>query len=140
MQPQILLLDYSVSVHVLNIKSPSCFVNRTVSVSLLVPCAPQSVKYSGNRQSAVLSWDASVFATKYIVYNMSGGSRVKLCNTTKLSCQLSNFDPDATEVTASNEVGESNPSQNITGQTQHYSVLPTQKTRKSLIHKVVTLS
>ncbi|XP_027882788.1 uncharacterized protein fndc7b [Xiphophorus couchianus] len=79
------------------------------------PCAPQRVKYSGNSTSAILSWDASVLATKYTVYNVSGGSWVKLCNTTGLSCQLTNFNPAATTVTASNAVGESNPSQNITG-------------------------
>ncbi|PWA21255.1 hypothetical protein CCH79_00009504 [Gambusia affinis] len=82
------------------------------------PCAPQRVKYSGNATSAILSWDASVLATMYTVYNVSGGSRVKLCNTTGLSCQLSNFNPAATAVTASNAVGESNPSQNITGPTE----------------------
>ncbi len=81
------------------------------------PCAPQNVKYSGNTQSAVLSWDASVFAKRYTVYNVSGADRVKLCSTTGLSCQLSNFDPSTTEVTASNAEGESNPSQDITGQT-----------------------
>lgn len=95
----------------------SC-VNRVVTVSLLAPCAPQNVRYSGNTQSAVLSWDASVFATRYTVYNVSGESRVKLCNTTGLSCQLTNFTPATTEVTASNAIGESNPSQSITGQTQ----------------------
>ncbi|XP_014901851.1 uncharacterized protein fndc7b [Poecilia latipinna] len=79
------------------------------------PCAPQRVKYSGNSTSAILSWDASVLATMYTVYNVSGGSRVKLCSTTGLSCQLVNFNPAATAVTASNAAGESNPSQNITG-------------------------
>ncbi|XP_047442067.1 uncharacterized protein LOC125008801 [Mugil cephalus] len=79
------------------------------------PCAPQNVRYSGNTQSAVLYWDASVFATRYTVYNVSGGTRVKLCNTTALSCQLTNFKPSVTVVTASNAVGESNPSQSITG-------------------------
>ncbi|MED6276970.1 hypothetical protein CHARACLAT_008397, partial [Characodon lateralis] len=79
------------------------------------PCAPQRVKYSGNTSQVLLSWDASVFATMYTVYNVSGGSYVKLCNTTGLSCQLTNFNPAATKVTASNAVGESNPSQNITG-------------------------
>ncbi|XP_006797927.2 uncharacterized protein LOC102776891 [Neolamprologus brichardi] len=83
--------------------------------ALTAPCAPQSVMYAGNRQSAVLFWNASVFATSYTVYNVSRGTRVKLCNTTELSCQLTDFDPNATIVTASNAVGESNPSQNITG-------------------------
>uniref|UniRef100_A0A3B4UUE8 Fibronectin type-III domain-containing protein n=1 Tax=Seriola dumerili TaxID=41447 RepID=A0A3B4UUE8_SERDU len=79
------------------------------------PCPPQNVKYSGNTQSAVLSWDASVFATSYTVYSISGGGRVELCSTTGLSCQLTNFNSSATEVTASNAVGESNPNRFITG-------------------------
>lgn len=73
------------------------------------------VQYIGSMQSVVLSWNASVFATNYMVYNVSGGSRAVLCNTTGLSCQITNFDPSFTEVTAVNKVGESNPSQNITG-------------------------
>ncbi|XP_041862145.1 fibronectin-like [Melanotaenia boesemani] len=87
----------------------------SVFSGVTVPCTPQNVKYSGNRQSGVLSWNASVFATRYMVYNTSGGSRVKLCNTTGLSCQLTDFNPGATEVTATNAVGESNPSPSITG-------------------------
>ncbi|XP_071342815.1 uncharacterized protein [Trachinotus anak] len=80
-----------------------------------VPCPPQNVRYSGTTQSAVLSWDASVFATTYTVYNISGGGRAQLCSTTGLSCQLTNFNSSATEVTASNAVGESNANQIITG-------------------------
>lgn len=64
----------------------------------------------------MLSWNESVFATHYTVYNVSGASRVQLCNTTELNCQLSNFDPGATEVTASNTAGESIPAGQITGQ------------------------
>uniref|UniRef100_A0A3B3BWR1 Fibronectin type-III domain-containing protein n=1 Tax=Oryzias melastigma TaxID=30732 RepID=A0A3B3BWR1_ORYME len=82
---------------------------------ITAPCAPQMVQYIGSMQSVVLSWNASVFATNYMVYNVSGGSRAVLCNTTGLSCQITNFDPSFTEVTAVNKVGESNPSQNITG-------------------------
>ncbi|KAF7202765.1 putative LOC107392962-like protein [Nothobranchius furzeri] len=81
------------------------------------PCPPQGVKYSGNTQSAVLSWNASALATSYTVYSVLGGSRVKLCNTTGLSCMLTNLDLYTTEVKACNKVGESNPSQNITGPT-----------------------
>ncbi|XP_034531079.1 uncharacterized protein LOC117806306 [Notolabrus celidotus] len=80
-----------------------------------VPCAPQNAAYTGSRQSAVLSWDASLFATSYTVYDVSGANRVELCNTTELSCQLTNFDPDNTTVTASNEGGESNANTDITG-------------------------
>ncbi|XP_039984445.1 uncharacterized protein LOC120790698 [Xiphias gladius] len=80
-----------------------------------VPCAPQNVKYSGNTQSAVVSWDAAVFATMYTVYDTSGGGRAKLCDTAGLSCQLTNFNSSATEVTASNAVGESSPNRDIAG-------------------------
>uniref|UniRef100_A0A3B3HPR2 Fibronectin type-III domain-containing protein n=2 Tax=Oryzias latipes TaxID=8090 RepID=A0A3B3HPR2_ORYLA len=95
----------------------SAGVGRPSSIysGITAPCAPQMVQYTGNMQSVVLSWNASVFATNYMVYNKSGGNRSVLCNTTKLSCQITNFDPSFTEVTAVNEVGESIPSQNITG-------------------------
>lgn len=90
-----------------------------------VPCAPENVKYTGDSQSAVLSWDASVFATSYIVYNVSGAGRVKLCSTTGLSCQLVDFNPGTTEVTASNAEGESFPTRDITGQIQVETDMPT---------------
>lgn len=90
-----------------------------------MPCAPENVKYTGDSQSAVLSWDASVFATSYTVYNVSGAGRVGLCSTTALSCQLVDFDPGTTEVTASNAEGESSPTRNITGQTQVDTDVPT---------------
>lgn len=57
-----------------------------------------------------------MFAARYTVYNVSGTSRVQLCSTTELYCQLTNFDPGATEVTASNVAGESIPTKDITGQ------------------------
>ncbi|XP_034439595.1 uncharacterized protein LOC117760582 [Hippoglossus hippoglossus] len=80
-----------------------------------VPCPPQNVKYSGNAQSAVLSWDASLFASTYTVYDTSEGGRVELCSTPTLSCPLMDFNSSATEVTASNAWGESNPNAVITG-------------------------
>ncbi|XP_040040842.2 uncharacterized protein fndc7b [Gasterosteus aculeatus] len=80
-----------------------------------VPCAPQKVKYTGDAVSAVLSWESSLFATRYTVYSVSGADPVKICNTTGLSCQLTNFDPNTTEVTASNAAGESVPNRDITG-------------------------
>ncbi|KAI3368520.1 hypothetical protein L3Q82_025527 [Scortum barcoo] len=104
---------YNLTVHSRNsaiVSKPSSALTRVT-----VPCAPQNVRYTGNTQSAVLSWDASVFATWYTVYNVSGASRVALCNTSRLSCQLTNFNPVATEVTASNAEGESNANGNITG-------------------------
>ncbi|KAG7242280.1 hypothetical protein INR49_023955 [Caranx melampygus] len=82
---------------------------------ITAPCPPQNVIYSGSTRSALLSWDASVFATTYTVYSTAGGRRMELCSTTTLSCQLTNFNASTTEVTASNDVGESNPNRNITG-------------------------
>lgn len=91
-------------------------INLVSVTSSAVPCAPQNVKYSGDRESAVLSWNASVFSARYTVYNVSGTSRVQLCSTTELYCQLAPFDPGTTEVTASNVAGESIPTTDITGQ------------------------
>lgn len=73
----------------------------------------------------MLSWDASVFATSYTVYNVSGAGRVELCSTSGLSCQLGDFDPGTTEVTASNAEGESFPTRDITGQIQGDADMPT---------------
>nr|XP_061832451.1 uncharacterized protein LOC133616849 [Nerophis lumbriciformis] len=85
------------------------------SMGVTVPCAPNNVQYSGSTQSATLSWDASVLATGYSVYDVSGEGRVELCSTVGLSCQLANFSLDYMEVIASNAVGESIPSGNVTG-------------------------
>lgn len=93
--------------------------------SLLVPCAPQNVKYTSDGESGVLSWNASVFANKYTVYNVSGTGRTSLCSTAGLSCQLSNFDPATTELTASNEEGESIPTQDITGRIKDVNISTT---------------
>ncbi|XP_054646058.1 uncharacterized protein LOC129188936 [Dunckerocampus dactyliophorus] len=84
-------------------------------MGVTAPCAPKNVQYTDSTESATLSWDASVLATGYTVYDVSGEGRVVLCSTTGLSCQLTNFSPGYIEVTASNAVGESIPSGNITG-------------------------
>ncbi|XP_075901618.1 uncharacterized protein fndc7b isoform X2 [Nelusetta ayraudi] len=79
------------------------------------PCPPQNVRYANSGQAVVVSWDTSVFATMYTVYNVSGTGRSSLCSTAGLSCQLSDFDPATTELTASNGQGESAPTRDITG-------------------------
>ncbi|CAL8306274.1 unnamed protein product [Lota lota] len=81
------------------------------------PCTPADVTYSGDsEQHAVLvSWGASVFATRYTVYNASGAGRAALCTTAALSCSVAGVAPASLVVTASNGVGESGPSTNITG-------------------------
>lgn len=86
-------------------------------LSLAAPCPPQNVRYTNSGQSVVVSWDASVFATMYTVYNVSGTGRSSLCRTAGLSCQLGDFDPTTAELTASNEQGESVPTRDITGET-----------------------
>ncbi|CAL8396350.1 unnamed protein product [Boreogadus saida] len=76
------------------------------------PCPPANVQYSTELFDRItVSWDASVFATGYTVYSSSGA----VCNTSALICQNLEADPDSVWVTASNAVGESEPSANITG-------------------------
>lgn len=109
--------------------------NHISVISLPVPCAPQNVKYSGDGRTSVLSWNASVFATWYTVYNVTGAGRIMLCNTTGLFCQLTDFDPGTHEVTASNAEGESIPTQDITGQSQGQNIsIPRQDSKKCLFH------
>lgn len=89
------------------------------AVPLAAPCPPQNVRYTSSGQSVVVSWDASVFATMYTVYNVSGTGPSSLCSTAGLSCQLSDLDPATAEVTASSEQGESAPTRDITGNRKH---------------------
>ncbi|XP_036072425.1 uncharacterized protein LOC112147737 [Oryzias melastigma] len=71
------------------------------------PCPPSGILFSGNSSFATVSWNMSVFATTYTVYDNSVKPRVKLCNTTTLSCSLSNLVSNNLVVTASNAAGES---------------------------------
>ena len=87
------------------------FLQLPLTIPPPAPCAPQGVTYS----SSVLSWDAAVFATHYTVYDTSGGSRVTLCHTADLSCNLADLDVGATELTASIDMGESAATTNIAG-------------------------
>ncbi|XP_041647309.1 fibronectin type III domain-containing protein 7-like [Cheilinus undulatus] len=80
-----------------------------------VPCAPQNVIFTGNTESARLSWDSSVFATEYKVFDVSGAVPVELCSTPELFCQVNNFDPSYTTVVAINDEGVSIASTDITG-------------------------
>ncbi|KAL1022755.1 hypothetical protein UPYG_G00031900 [Umbra pygmaea] len=81
----------------------------TPITGMTAPCAPLAVTYTVNNMSAVLSWTAAMFATKYTVYNMTGDIRTELCSTKELSCQLSHVQSGTIKVTASNAVGESVP-------------------------------
>ncbi|XP_041848242.1 uncharacterized protein LOC121644412 [Melanotaenia boesemani] len=71
------------------------------------PCPPSGVTYSGNSTFATVSWNASVFATTYFIYDNSVAPKAKLCNTTMLSCSFSNIAANNTVITASNAAGES---------------------------------
>ncbi|XP_063741193.1 uncharacterized protein LOC134865541 [Eleginops maclovinus] len=71
------------------------------------PCRPTAVKYSGNSSFATVSWNASVFATTYTVYDNSVTPRSQLCSTAILSCSLHNITSTDLVITASNTAGES---------------------------------
>ncbi|XP_017277744.1 serine-rich adhesin for platelets-like [Kryptolebias marmoratus] len=73
------------------------------------PCPPSGVTYSGNSSSATVSWNASVFASTYTIYDNSVTPKAPLCNTTKLSCSLVNIASHSLLITASNAAGESQP-------------------------------
>ncbi|KAM4552488.1 fibronectin-like isoform 2-T2 [Odontesthes bonariensis] len=82
------------------------------------PCPPSGVTYSGNSSFATVSWNASVFATTFTVYDSSVTPRAQLCNTTMLSCSLSNIAVNDLVITASNAAGESQPTDAIDVVTQ----------------------
>ncbi|XP_041804895.1 fibronectin type III domain-containing protein 7-like [Chelmon rostratus] len=71
------------------------------------PCPPSGVVYSGNSSFATVSWNASVFATTYTVYDDSVAPKAQLCSTAGLSCSLSNIASTNLVITASNMAGES---------------------------------
>ncbi|KAM9349923.1 fibronectin [Symphorus nematophorus] len=71
------------------------------------PCPPSGVMYSGNSSFATVSWNASVFATTYTVYDNSVTPKSQLCSTAGLSCSLSSIASSNLLITASNTYGES---------------------------------
>ncbi|XP_067331701.1 fibronectin-like [Channa argus] len=78
---------------------PSESLNRTTA-----PCPPSGVVYQGG----TVSWNASVFATTYTVYDNSFTPMPQLCNTSELSCQLPlNTTSTNLVITARNSDGES---------------------------------
>uniref|UniRef100_A0A674DRB0 Uncharacterized LOC115157442 n=1 Tax=Salmo trutta TaxID=8032 RepID=A0A674DRB0_SALTR len=81
---------------------------------ITAPCPPPVVTYSGSNSSATISWNSSVYATMYMVYDISGVVRTQVCSTVELSCSLANLDYNNLEVTASNTAGESDPTREIT--------------------------
>ncbi|KAM6948324.1 uncharacterized protein fndc7rs1 [Aplochiton taeniatus] len=73
------------------------------------PCAPLAVTYRGTNTSATLSWNASLYATRYNVYDVSVRGRTQVCGTPLLSCPTANVSQAYLVVTASNAAGESDP-------------------------------
>uniref|UniRef100_A0A3B3IE65 Fibronectin type-III domain-containing protein n=2 Tax=Oryzias latipes TaxID=8090 RepID=A0A3B3IE65_ORYLA len=71
------------------------------------PCPPTGIVFSGNSSFAKVSWNRTVFATTYTLYDNSVKPRVQLCNTTTLSCSLFNLISNNLVITASNAAGES---------------------------------
>lgn len=71
------------------------------------PCPPTEVVFSGNSTSATVSWNTSVFATTYTVYDNSVTPRQQLCSTASFSCSLFNVTSTNLVMTASNAAGES---------------------------------
>ncbi|XP_029686708.1 fibronectin type III domain-containing protein 7-like [Takifugu rubripes] len=71
------------------------------------PCPPTEVVFSGNSTSATVSWNTSVFATTYTVYDNSVTPRQQLCSTASFSCSLFNVASTNLVMTASNAAGES---------------------------------
>ncbi|XP_048832460.1 uncharacterized protein LOC125708743 isoform X2 [Brienomyrus brachyistius] len=102
---------YSVTVTSKNLAStgdPSTAITGSTA-----PCPPSAITFVGGDDSAVLSWNPSVFATSYTVYRLSNSTRSQVCSTAQLSCRLHSVSHDTVEVTASNSAGQSNPSRDI---------------------------
>ncbi|KAM7379233.1 hypothetical protein PAMP_004798 [Pampus punctatissimus] len=81
---------------------PSVPLNETTA-----PCPPSDVAYSINGSFATISWNASMFATTYTVYDNHVSPKAQLCSTAGLSCSLSNITSTNLLITASNAAGES---------------------------------
>ncbi|KAK5888908.1 hypothetical protein CesoFtcFv8_014958 [Champsocephalus esox] len=71
------------------------------------PCPPIAVEYSGNNTFATVSWNTSVLATSYTVYDNSVTPRSQLCSTAGLSCSLHSITSTDLVITASNTAGDS---------------------------------
>ncbi|KAM9458117.1 fibronectin type III domain-containing protein 7-like [Salvelinus alpinus] len=104
--------SYSATVRSRNFAGDSA--PSAVITGITAPCPPPVVTYSGSNSSATISWNGSVYATMYTVYDISGVVRTRVCSTVQLSCSLANLDYNNLEVTASNTAGESDPTREIT--------------------------
>ncbi|XP_018532382.1 mucin-4 isoform X2 [Lates calcarifer] len=93
--------------------------------SVTAPCPPSGVVYSGNSTFATISWQSSVFATTYTVYDIGVTPKAQLCRVAGLSCSLSNITSTNLVIIASNAAGDSE-AQNITN------VVPQGRRRRDL--------
>ncbi|XP_036412774.1 mucin-5AC-like [Colossoma macropomum] len=96
---------YSASVRAQN--SGGTSVPSAVVTGISVPCPPLSVTFTGSNSSAVVAWNASLYATVYHVYQVTSSGRIQLCNTSQLSCPITNVSSNLIMVTARNAAGES---------------------------------
>ncbi|XP_054602382.2 serine-rich adhesin for platelets [Nothobranchius furzeri] len=78
-------------------------------IGTTAPCPPSGVMYSGNSSLATVSWNASVFANTYTIYDSSVVPKIQLCSTKMLACSLFNITSSSLQITASNAAGESQP-------------------------------
>ncbi|XP_048845071.1 uncharacterized protein fndc7rs1 isoform X2 [Brienomyrus brachyistius] len=102
---------YTVTVQSRNLAGPSTL--STAVNGKTAPCAPMGCTYSINNGSAILSWNASVLATEYAVYELKGAELMLLCRTVQLQCNVTGANRSAIRVMAINDAGQSNPSTNI---------------------------
>ncbi|KAL7851296.1 hypothetical protein AOLI_G00216520 [Acnodon oligacanthus] len=96
---------YSTSVRAQN--SGGTSVPSAIVTGISVPCPPLSVTFTGSNASAVVAWNASLYATEYHVYQVTSNGRIQLCNTSQLSCPVTNVSSNLIMVTARNAAGES---------------------------------
>ncbi|KAI4885449.1 hypothetical protein NFI96_001413 [Prochilodus magdalenae] len=96
---------YSASVKAQN--SGGTSAPTAVVTGTSVPCPPLAVTFTGSNSSAVVAWNASLYATVYHVYQVTSNGRIALCNTSQLSCPVTNVSSNLIMVTAGNAAGES---------------------------------
>ncbi|XP_061587413.1 fibronectin type III domain-containing protein 7-like [Cololabis saira] len=89
---------------------------------ITAPCPPSGVTYTGNNSFVTISWNTSVFASTYTVYDNSVAPKAQLCNSTVLSCSLYDITSNSLVITASNAAGE--------GQTANITKVVTQSRRR----------
>uniref|UniRef100_A0A3B4CMI2 Fibronectin type-III domain-containing protein n=1 Tax=Pygocentrus nattereri TaxID=42514 RepID=A0A3B4CMI2_PYGNA len=95
---------YNTSVRAQN--SGGTSVPSAIVTGISVPCPPLSVTFTGSNSSAVVAWNASLYATEYHVYQVTSNGQIQVCNTSQLSCPVTNVSSNLIMVTARNAAGE----------------------------------